>query len=54
MYAQKKKLKGLVTRREDEKAWCLGDVPYDVEVSYSELVDLSIITWGKDGDVTNE
>jgi lysozyme len=40
VYAQKKKLKGLVRRRETEKAWCLGQVPYDVKVTYNEIVDL--------------
>jgi lysozyme len=40
VYAQKKKLNGLVRRREEEKAWCLGDVPMDIKVTYSEIVDL--------------
>lgn len=46
VYAKKKKLKGLEIRREEEKAWCLGQVPHDVTVIYSELVDLAIDTWG--------
>lgn len=46
VYAQKKKLRGLEIRREEEKAWCLGQVPHDVTVTYSELVDLAIDTWG--------
>lgn len=40
VYAQKKKLNGLVRRREEERAWCLGNVPMDVKVTYSEVVDL--------------
>lgn len=37
VYAQKKKLNGLVKRREVEQAWCMGEVPYEVEVTFDEL-----------------
>lgn len=40
VYAQKKKLKGLVTRRDEEMRWCLGQVPYEAKVTYSQIVDL--------------
>lgn len=40
VYAKKKKLGGLVKRRAEEKAWCMGQVPYEVDVNYSTIVDL--------------
>lgn len=39
-YANKKVLPGLVKRRGEEKQWCLGNVPYEAVVSFSEIVDL--------------
>lgn len=41
VYAKKKKLNGLVARRADEYKWCMGEVPYEVEVTYSEIVDMA-------------
>lgn len=40
VYAKKKKLKGLVSRREEEKNWCMGIAPYEAEVTYSLIVDM--------------
>lgn len=40
VYAQKKKLRGLVTRREDEKQWCMGHVPAEAEMTYSEIAKM--------------
>lgn len=40
VYAQKRKLGGLVTRRELERQWCMGEVPYEVKVTFNETVDL--------------
>lgn len=34
VYAKKKKLKGLVTRREVERQWCLGNPPKEVREAY--------------------
>lgn len=40
VYAKKKKLKGLVSRRAEEYDWCMGQVPYEVKTTYGEIVDL--------------
>lgn len=40
VYAQKKRLGGLVTRRAEEKAWCLGKVPYEVQITYNEITKM--------------
>lgn len=40
VYAKKKKLNGLVSRRSDEKAWCMGNVPYDVKTTYDIITDV--------------
>lgn len=37
VYAKKKKLNGLVSRRTDEYKWCMGEISYEVEVTYSEI-----------------
>lgn len=47
VYAQKKKLRGLEIRRNEEMQWCLGQVPYEVEVLYDEIVDMVKETTGK-------
>ena len=41
VYANRKKLNGLVTRRAEEKQWCLGDVPYDVKDVYEEIIKMA-------------
>jgi lysozyme len=38
VYAKKKKFKGLVRRREVEKAWCLGNPPEDVKEFYENEI----------------
>jgi lysozyme len=43
VYAQKKKLNGLVKRRAQEKAWCLGEVPKEVEDVYKEIIQIAVI-----------
>lgn len=40
VYAKKKKLKGLVDRRSEEMLWCMGDVPYEVEITFSEITEM--------------
>lgn len=40
VYAQKKKLRGLEIRRDIEKKWCMGDVPQDVKVTYTQIVEM--------------
>lgn len=40
VYAKKKKLNGLVSRRAEEMSWCLGEVDYEIKTTYSEIVDL--------------
>jgi len=40
VYAKKKKLGGLVKRREEERQMCLGNVPQDVRMTYTEIVNL--------------
>lgn len=44
VYAQKKKLGGLVIRREDEKQWCLGNASAEAKALYPDLypIDSSI------------
>lgn len=44
IYAQKKLLKGLVIRREDERQWCLGNVSYEVKMDIKSAVDLVRVT----------
>lgn len=44
VYAKKKKLNGLVSRRSEEKAWCMGQVPYDVTITYNLIIDVIIQT----------
>ena len=41
VYAKKKKLKGLVTRREQERQWCLGNVPQDIVVTFNDIVKMT-------------
>lgn len=41
IYAKKKILKGLVDRRSEEMQWCLGDVPYEVEITFLEIVNMT-------------
>lgn len=38
VYANKKKLPGLVSRRNEEMQWCLGDVPEDANMAYEDIV----------------
>ena len=44
VYAQKKKLKGLVNRRAEEREWCLGNVPYDAKTTLDMLTEVSSLT----------
>ena len=44
VYANRKKLNGLVTRRAEEKQWCLGDVPYDVKDVYEEIINMANVS----------
>src|SRR5690606_9565006 len=39
VYANKKKLPGLVSRRGEEKQWCLGIVPQDAQESYKATLE---------------
>lgn len=39
VYAKKKKLPGLVTRRTKEWEWCMGIVPPEVEITHRELTE---------------
>lgn len=39
VYAKKKKLNGLVKRREEEMQWCMGNVPQSVRMTYTEITD---------------
>lgn len=41
IYAKKKILKGLVDRRLEEMQWCLGEVPYEVEITFLEIVNMT-------------
>lgn len=41
VYAKKKILKGLVDRRSEEMQWCLGEVPYEVEITFLEIVNMT-------------
>lgn len=41
VYAKKKILNGLVDRRSEEMKWCLGDVPYEVEITFLEIVNMT-------------
>lgn len=47
VYAQKRKLKGLEVRREEERRWCLGEVPYDPQTTLGELIELVSLTTKK-------
>lgn len=44
VYANRKRLNGLVTRRAEEKQWCLGDVPYDVKDVYEEIINMANVS----------
>lgn len=39
VYAQGKKLNGLVSRRGEERQWCLGNVPWEVKESKTNLYE---------------
>lgn len=41
IYAKKKIFKGLVDRRSEEMQWCLGEVPYEVEITFLEIVNMT-------------
>lgn len=40
VYAQKKKLNGLVARRMSEKSWCMGEVSDDIKVNFDDILTL--------------
>lgn len=40
VYAKKKKLNGLVSRRAEELSWCLGEVDYEIKTTYNEIIGL--------------
>lgn len=50
VYANKKKLPGLVSRRGEEKQWCLGNVPYEAKVTYQEIVKGYVKAGEKDNE----
>lgn len=38
VYANKKRLQGLVNRRGEEYKWCMGDVPWEAQNTYKDLL----------------
>lgn len=40
VYAQGKKLNGLVSRRGEERQWCLGNVPWEVKEYKTNLYEV--------------
>lgn len=47
VYSKKKFLQGLKNRRVEERQWCLGQVPYEVEITYMEIAKITSETISK-------
>lgn len=45
VYSKKKFLQGLLNRRTEERQWCLGQVPYEAEVTYMEIAKMVASTY---------